>query len=252
MKQAIARIYGVPLERRMQRLIARLSGEATNAGSMPPPLGTAPSVVEPPRPPSAPPTRLSTSRSFPAVKVPPSEVASPAPAPVPTPPAPERGASTTRRRRSGAAASERRTGLLQREVPQAVRAARRRRGPVTFEAGKAEAEEATDRDTLLNLFFDFARQFFDYAAIFLVHGDIAEGRDAFGVGASRERVVGIGVPLNLPGLMSSARDRRAPAVTKAPSDGLEAELLADLGRPRDAEIALVPLVVRTRAWRSPR
>ncbi|MGH7298393.1 MAG: hypothetical protein ACRELB_25865, partial [Polyangiaceae bacterium] len=68
-KQAISRIYGVPLERRMQRLIARLSGEASSSGSTPPPLGLAPAIVQPPRPPSAPPVRYSTSRSFPAAKV---------------------------------------------------------------------------------------------------------------------------------------------------------------------------------------
>ncbi|HEY8087829.1 MAG TPA: hypothetical protein VIF09_08290, partial [Polyangiaceae bacterium] len=243
-KQAIARIYGVPLERRMQRLVARLAGEASGTGSMPPPLGTAPVVVAPPRPPSAPPVRHATSRSFPAAKV---AAAEPTPDPAPVaPPLEDLLAEPESEPPSTPVVPERRTGLLQREVPQSVRSARRRRGPVTFETAKAEAEEATDRDGLLDLYFDFARQFFDYAVVFIVHGDIAEGRDAFGVGASRERVVGIGVPLDLPGLMSSARDRRAPLVTKAPADGLEAELLADLGRPRAAEIALVPLVVRTR------
>jgi hypothetical protein len=128
-----------------------------------------------------------------------------------------------------------------------VRAPRRRRGPLTIEVARHEAEEAADRDALLDLFFDFSRQFFDYATLFLVHGDIAEGRDAFGVGAPRERVVGIGVPLDLPGMMSTVRDKRTPLVAKPPDDGLEAELLNDLHRARDVELAIVPLVVRTRA-----
>ncbi|HEY1693017.1 MAG TPA: hypothetical protein VGG39_12700 [Polyangiaceae bacterium] len=258
-KQAIAKTYGVPLERRMQRLVARLSGESTVSGSMPPPLGMAPSVIEPPRPPSGPPApRNPTSRSFPAARplsndalaVIEAAVVRPEPSPdeVETAPAPVVVArAPDSEPPSTPAVAERRTGLLQREVPHAVRAARRRRGPVTLEAAKAEAEEATDRDALLDLFFEFARQFFDYSAMFLVHGDIAEGRDAFGAGASRERVVGIGVPLDLPGLMTNARDSRAPLVQKAPSDGMEASLLSDLGRPRDAEIAVVPIVVRTRA-----
>jgi len=83
--------------------------------------------------------------------------------------------------------------------------------------------------------------------MFLVHGDIAEGRDAYGVGASREKVLGMGVPLDLPGLVAGVRDSLAPVVTRAPADGLDAELLADLQRARDAEMAIVPLVVRTRA-----
>jgi hypothetical protein len=286
-KQAIARIYGIPLERRMQRLIARLSGEPSTAGSMPPPLGAVPAVAEPPRPPSAPPR--TTSRNFLAARPfpPPQEIATPvappppaaAPpvAPPPPPPLPEHAVPehvqeelvthepgippaeevvSSRPRPSPVSDSappsspvtaERRAGLLQREVPQSVRSARRRRGPLTFDAAKREAEEGDDRDALLDLFFDFSRQFFDYAALFLVHGDIAEGRDAFGAGASREKVVGIGIPLDLPCLLASVRDQRAPVVAFVPSGGLDAELLADLQRPRSVEAAFVPVVVRTRA-----
>ena len=236
-RQAIARVYGVPLERRMQRLIARLSGEKAALGSMPPPLGAVPEVHIPPRPPSAPPPIRTTSRSFPAARPVSPDVV----------PAVAEGAKGDSQPPATPVVAERHTGLLTREVPQGVRAARRRRGPVTFEVAKREADEAEDRDGLLDLFFDYSRQYFDYATLFLVHGDIAEGRDAFGPGASRQRVVGIGVPLDLPGLLAGVRDQRASVVTRPPSGGLEAELLADLNRPRDAEIAIVPLVVRTRA-----
>jgi hypothetical protein len=245
-RQAIARTYGLPLERRMQRLIARLSGAPWASDSMAPPLDMAPPA------PRAPAIRVSgapgslssslspsmsvrrhTSRSFPAfvTPVPPAEMAatnSSAPPPS-TAPSPPRGA-----------------GLIQRPVPSGMRSARRRRGPITLDGAKREADEAYDRDGLLDLFFDFSRQFFDYAALFLVHGDIAEGRDAFGAGASRERVIGIGVPLDLPSLMSRARDDGAAIVANAPADGLDAVLLADLQRPNPAEMAIVPLVVRTR------
>src|ERR1700722_180085 len=44
--QAMARAYGVPLDRRMLRLIARLGGDSPDAGSTPPPLGSAPGVPE--------------------------------------------------------------------------------------------------------------------------------------------------------------------------------------------------------------
>jgi hypothetical protein len=243
-KQAIARIYGVPLERRMLRLLARMSGGTATGGSMPPALGASPGLIEPPGP-SGPPAPRLTARNFLAapflvpgrVSRPPS-LSVPPPSQVSDPP--DAGPPSTR------LPTERRTGLLQREVPPSVRAARRRRGPVTFETARHDAEEAADRDALLDLFFDFARQFFDYAAMFLVHGDIAEGRDAFGVGASREKVVGIGVPLDLPGLMAAVRESLAPVVTRPPADGLDQELLVDLQRARDAEVAIVPLVVRTR------
>jgi hypothetical protein len=140
-----------------------------------------------------------------------------------------------------------RHALLQRDVAAGHRPGRRRRGPLTAEAACAEAEDVTHRDALLDLFFDFSRQFFDYAVLFLVQADIAEGRDAFGNGASRDRVLGIGVPLDLPSLLASAREKRAPVVAAGPTDGLDAVLLADLQRPRDSEIAVVPLLVRNRA-----
>ena len=237
-RQAIARNYGVPLERRMQRLVARLLGEASAPGSMPPPLGALPTTVAPPRPPSTPPPAATTSRS--------SRSAGPRTRPSAAVPAAEPGAAPEAPAEVPVAL-ERRPGLLHRDIPQSVRTGRRRRGPVTFEVAKREADEAEDRDVLLDLFFDFSRQYFDYATLFVVHGDIAEGRDAFGPGASRERVLGIGVPLDLPSLLAAARDQRASVVTKVPPGGLEAGLLADLSRPAQVEIAIVPLVVRTRA-----
>jgi hypothetical protein len=269
-RQAIADAYGVPLDRRMLRLIALLSGQTPVAGSMPPPLGAAPYVLEPPRPPSGPPSRggrsatnppfipsahpavgpsttaapgrRTTSTSFPAGRVP-AEVASPPDRSAPDGVAPAVESETP----STPVIGERQAGLLQRNVTLSTRPTRRRRGPLTLEGASRDAEEASDRDALLELFFDYARQFFDYSALFLVHGDIAEGRDAFGNGAPRERVLGIGIPLDLPSLVSSARDKRIPVVARASADGLDGVLLADLQRGRDVEIVVLPLVVRTRA-----
>ncbi len=269
--QAVAKAYGVPLERRMVRLLARMSGESTSTSLPPvadnslpqaalrapsaPPLrrpgeGSAATVVGRLVPKS--PTHSRTSPGFPKANVPEVGEGTPAGPPVQVPPAaapapaPSVVASPVTPTRPSARPVEPRGGLLQREVSAPARTGRRRRGPLTADAAKAEAEEAADRDALLDLFFDFSQQFFDYSSLFLVHGDIAEGRDAFGAGASRERVLGIGVPLDMPSLLSTARDKRLPVITKVSADGLDAVLLADLQRPRDAEIAIVPLVVRTR------
>src|SRR5260370_14617138 len=155
-RQAIARAYGVPLERRMQRLIARLGGRPSAAGSMPPPLGAPPAVTEPPRPPSGPPargatltptlpgsppsavgasmpvrpTRRTTSTSFPAGRPPP-------------PVAPPEAATTSSADRladseppSAPGTVGRGVGLLQRDATPSVRPARRRRGPLTFDMAK--------------------------------------------------------------------------------------------------------------------
>ena len=239
----------------MQRLVARLSGRvAVGRGSMPPPLGAVlPAVM---RAAAGSRARLlavrSTGRDFLGA----AERLRAEPLARRSPPFRCRRATPCPGDSGDPAASAVRPSCpsgapacCSARSPRACAPARRRRGPVTFEAAKHEAEEAADRDALLDLFFDFSRQFFDYAAMFLVHGDIAEGRDAFGVGASRERVVGIGVPARSARAHRRRPRQRSPrSVTNAPADGLDAELLArPPARPRDAEMAIVPLVVRTRA-----
>ncbi|MGD0679735.1 MAG: HEAT repeat domain-containing protein [Polyangiaceae bacterium] len=279
--QGISRLYGVQLERRMQRLLGRLSGESIVTTSNPPPPrdSQAPAVRSPSNRTSglgAPTRTRGTAAPFttaplvgqPSTTLPTGLVgasravgASVRPAAVRTStltsfPATRRGPSEAKAKNRetgesverGVSAGAEQRALVHREVASpSSRPSRRRRGPLTFEVARSEAEEALDRDALLDLCFAFSRQFFDYTAFFLVQADIAEGRDAFGSGACRERVLGIGVPLDLPSLLANARERRAPIVTTAPAEGLDAVLLADLERPPNSEVAVVPLVVRTRA-----
>jgi hypothetical protein len=126
------------------------------------------------------------------------------------------------------------------------RTGRRRRGPITLERAKLELEQATERDALLDLFFDFSLQFFEYTALFIAHGDLAEGRDAYGPGATRHKVLGVGVPLDIASALSAARDRSAPVIAKPAKEGLDAVLVEDLERSPDWSILVVPLVVRGR------
>ena len=257
--QAITRLYGLPLDRRMRRLVARLSGAPVPPSSTPA-LGTTAATADPaqvPPPATAPPAGRvtpplgspSAPTGLPATRHPAgASAASPAaPAQDCDPPsAPASPAAPAQDSDPPSAPAGGVRKLLQRDIPAGARVGRRRRGPLTFDAAKREADETSDRNALLDLFVDFSRQFFDYAVLFLVHGDIAEGRDSFGTGASADRVVGIGVPLDLPSLLSDARDSRAPVLARAPADGIDAVLRADLQRPRDSEMAIVPLVVRTR------
>ena len=275
-RQALMKIYGHPLERRMQRLLARIAGDVVGTGSTPPLFAQPPQVAEPPRPPSSPPLRMSPtggtpSQSFPSRRAtnagfprptqpprneqtnalaPPPPTATPIPPPPPHgPPAHESPAAARQSApawRASSSPPSARPALIARQAGQ-TRPIRRRRGPLTAEIATQEAEEAPDRDALLDLFFEFARQYFDYSALFLLHGDIAEGRDAFGTGASRERVVGIGVPLDLPSILSLARDRKRAVTAKPSADGLDAVLLADLGRTTRGPVVVVPVVVRTRS-----
>ena len=260
-REALGREYGVPIERRFERLLARLRGDSTSfTSSLPPMLRGAPAVVIPPRPATVPPRtgsdpsiraaqiagpkRIQTRDGFPVpdpaltfVNETPTDVMSLPPVePVPI---------TTKQ---GTNPSPPPTTLL-RDTGAAPRPVRRRRGPLTGERARRELEDVADRDALLDLYFDFSRQYFDYAVLFLVHGDIAEGRDAYGDGASREKVVGIGVPLDLPssGILARARDTKNPVWAVPAANGIDPVLLADLGRKNMKwDVAVVPLVVRTR------
>lgn len=128
--------------------------------------------------------------------------------------------------------------------------ARRRRGPLTAVEAEKELGEAESSDDVLDTFYAFARQYFVYSALFVVHGDIAEGREASGPGADRSRVRALGVPLDLPSALSRARARKAPIVAPLDSDGLDLELQRDLGRTGASEpstaVAVIPLAVRSR------
>ncbi|WP_394831831.1 hypothetical protein LVJ94_35480 [Pendulispora rubella] len=277
-RQALHREFGAPLERRLERLLLRLHGDSRAISSdLPPLLRDAPSPEEPPAPPQrtgehavipdvtlppAPPVPVFTIPIEPRLpdedldepdgpqqhlrqSVPPSDIQSRmevAPPPMRTTPV---GAGPVSPPPS-VEPSPSRLATLVRESSVMPRPVRRRRGPLTLEAASAELENVADRDHLMDLFFDFARQYFDYSAMFIVHTDLAEGREAFGPGASRDRVAGIGVPLDLPSILASARDIRAPIVANPDLGGLDGVLLKDLERPTKHTIMCVPLVVRSR------
>jgi len=263
-REALVRAYGAPLDRRLERLLAKLGRTAE-----PPP----PSSQPQPRAASVPPFRLSpaygassqrppvapqngddtpaqpevapspaipsvriTQAGFPAPQAAPSIVeveAAPIPVTVPAPP-----------HHTGEYAAEQPTFV--KATGNSVRPVRRHRGPFTAAQAEEELKGAADRDTLFDLFFEFARQFFDYSALFIAHGDIAEGRDAFGDGAPRERVVGIGVPLDMPSMFQTAREKKEPFVTRPGADGVDGVLLSDLRRPVGVEAMVVPVLVRDR------
>jgi hypothetical protein len=115
------------------------------------------------------------------------------------------------------------------------------------EQARRELQTVDGRDSILDLFFDYARQYFDYSALFVVHSDIAEGREAYGDGASRDRVQAIGVPLDLPSVLAAARDAGATVKVAPADDGLDPVLLGDLERKTRGEVLVVPIVVRGRS-----
>lgn len=203
-RQALARDYGLPMDRRLTRLLSKMKGESPRTS-----IETrVPVVAAPPRPPS--------SDAMESPKAP------------------------VRSRPPGTPST------LLREATQAPAKIKRRRGPIGGDVVQDELEDASARDQIFDLVFDFARQFFDYTSMFVVHGDIAEGRDGYGEGANREKVVRIGVPLDMPGILGSARTTKKAVRALPDMNALDGVLLADLGRPGGTELVAMPIVVRTR------
>ena len=334
-RQALSEHYGVPLDRRFERLVARLEGlRDPNPSAMPPPeaegyrvrpprtisvpapsfgtgVSSPPAPLEPRDAPS-PPASLRAPRGrledVPAMKTPfksalapplvpvfadegggglaldeltplapelhdprgsrrpsktaPMPSAPPAAPPGTAPEPPPAVAIVSARSPEGTHAlagwvrhemnNERASALLDKtrtELRPALRSARRK-GPFTAAMAEEELESAATTDAVLDVVFAFSAQFFEYSALFVIQGDLAEGRDAAGPGASRERVTAIGVPLDLPSSLERLRRHRAPIVGPLEVEGLDADLIRDLGREGvrpGRSVALLPLLIRTRA-----
>ena len=122
----------------------------------------------------------------------------------------------------------------------------RRKGPFTVSMATEALDAATSHGAVLHVLFDFARQFFDYAVLFILRGELAEGVDAFGSGADRERVRGLGVPLDLPSVLSAARDKRSFELRPLAPEGVDASLRRDLNRTVSRAVIVLPVLVGVR------
>ncbi|MBX3229236.1 MAG: hypothetical protein KIT84_18555 [Labilithrix sp.] len=215
-RQALARDYGIPIDKRIARLIQKVVTKGPIiASTFPPPLDSAPKIRVPPRPPSMIPPPVAPAPASPKMSVEPRTAAAP-------------------------------QGTYVREIePQQARPPRRRRGPLTLAVAVEELEASVERDFIFDVLFEFTRQFFDYTALFVVQGDVAEGRDAFGDGAPRDKVARLAVPLDDEGILGGARKEKKP-VRRRPSAVADAVLMTDLGRDGQTECIVFPIVVRTR------
>jgi hypothetical protein len=89
-------------------------------------------------------------------------------------------------------------------------------------------------------------QYFEYSALFVVHGDLAEGRDAYGPGTDRSRISTIGVPLDLPSVLATARDSGMWHLARLGSSTLDQALARDLRRQPEGLVFVMPINVRSR------
>lgn len=120
------------------------------------------------------------------------------------------------------------------------------RGPLTLAACERMLKRASDRDEVLEILFSYARQFFDYTALFVVHDDVADGREAWGVGASTEEVQSVSIPLDRPSVFAEARRTIAPLVRPLSSSDVDREIAAALRRPGMPTALVMPIAIRQR------
>lgn len=123
----------------------------------------------------------------------------------------------------------------------------RRLGPYTAAMAERDLLEADETDDVVRAFFDFASQYFEYTALFAIHGDLAEGRDAAGAGAPRSRVLSLGIPLDLPSALSRAAASDRFTLTRLGADALDGALARDLDRRPGPQVLLLPIRLRERA-----
>ncbi|MBI5535649.1 MAG: HEAT repeat domain-containing protein [Deltaproteobacteria bacterium] len=259
-REAHARWYGLSLDRRLLRLLARLEGRPDPSPSVAPPRREPGDSSRPPRLPrrsSAPAGTFESVSVAPIISI---DTDTHADAseyarergpttkrehPPPMPPAEVPTAEPVRTRSSGPA-SERALMRPAQDAPMRRPGMGRRRGPFTAAMAQEALSGATTHGVMLRVLFDFARQYFEYTALFVLHGDLAEGVDAAGPGAGPARIRGVGVPIEIPSILSTARDRRSALLTRPSEEGIDAFLRQDLQRPMTAQVLVVPVVVRNR------
>ncbi len=128
----------------------------------------------------------------------------------------------------------------------------RRKGPFTAQMAEEELAEATTTDVVLDILFTFSHQFFEYTVLFVVSGELADGRDASGPGLTATQIKNVQIPLDQPSLLQLARDRKAPVTATPVAHGVDVQIIRDLAREaRFAEgdrsaVAVLPVVVRNR------
>jgi len=118
----------------------------------------------------------------------------------------------------------------------------RRLGPITPAIAKEALEDAGNRDEVLSAFFDFARQFFECSALFVVQRTAAE---IFAMDGS-DGAVDLSIPLDASGKLSDAKNRKLPIAAALADEGEDQKLREGLGRKTKASVLVLPIIVRDR------
>jgi len=119
----------------------------------------------------------------------------------------------------------------------------------TLEQARAAAAAAGSRDELVLVALRYARDFFEFAALFAVTRDAVAGHDALGPQEdAREQCRGTAIYTSDPGIFRTVIDTRAPYLGPvAPGLSGNEAILTGLGRGNPRTVLVCPVVLRDRA-----
>lgn len=114
-----------------------------------------------------------------------------------------------------------------------------------LDAAKALLSTLTDRNAILDAFFDHAARSFRFCVLFVVRDQIAGGRRVHGLGAPGGLVARLAVPLKDPGVLAQAHEEKRVIVVTPAADGVDGPLIGSLGRAMPQAV-VAPVVVAGR------
>jgi len=119
----------------------------------------------------------------------------------------------------------------------------------TLEQARAAAANARSRDELVLVALRYARDFFEFAALFAVTRDAVAGHDALGPQEdARDLCRGTAIYTSDPGIFRTVIDTRAPYLGPvAPGLSGNEAILSGLGRGNPRTVLVCPVVLRGRA-----
>jgi len=119
------------------------------------------------------------------------------------------------------------------------------RGPLTRDKADALLDKAEDRNAIIEVFFAFARQYFDCAAIFAMREDRAVGLETYGLSGIGD-IRAISVPLEKTGTLDEVSRSLLPRVADLSRRPADRRLASVLGRLSAQPAAVVPISLRKR------
>ena len=119
------------------------------------------------------------------------------------------------------------------------------KGPLGPERARQLLDNAADRDSIVDVFFSFALQYFDCSALFAVRENQLLGLDAYGIMAVAS-IDSVCVPIAEGGVVQQVLTTMAPQVIEQDQSSEGSLLAHELGRADAQPSALIPVVVHQR------